>query len=115
MERVKIDGIWFDRKVDGMTLVDSYYIPDEEVDQYVKDREHYAAKATAFFEKEGWIVSRDFKGSQDGEAIVGRDKEGEIQRFVHLDPMDVEGMKEADAKGFFEKYFDYEEEEDAQE
>lgn len=103
-KQIEIDGHLFDEKIDGMTLVDAYYIPDEEVEQYRKDREHYAEKATEIFSRHCHSVRRDFKGSQDGEAIIGSDASGEITLFVHLDPTDIAAMKDADANGELEAF-----------
>ncbi|PKK39507.1 hypothetical protein ABB02_01221 [Clostridiaceae bacterium JG1575] len=100
----EIDGMRFPVKVDGMTLVDSVYIPDAMVEEYVKDREHLAEEATKIFKKYCVSVSRDYKGSQDGEAIVGRNADGEIQMFVHLDPHDIKAMKKAHKKGTLEQF-----------
>ena len=99
-----IEEDYFPEKTEGMTLVDAYYIPDEEVDEYRKDREYYAQKAAEIFAKHCYSVTRDWKGSQDGEAILGLNEEGTLIMLVHLDPDDVHSMKEADAEGELEKF-----------
>lgn len=103
-KKIQIDGQWFDEKISGMTLVDAYYIPDEMVEQYRIDREMYKEKAIRFFSQKSDDVTVDFTGSQDGEAVVSRDKEGEIIDIVGLDPDSIWAMKAADLKGELEAY-----------
>lgn len=93
-----IDGERFPLEMDGMVLVDSYYIPKEQAEEYSKDREYYAQKTKEIFAKFCYEVVRDWKGSQDGEGILGRDRSGELIAVVHLDPDFVEMMKDADRK-----------------
>ncbi len=96
---IEIDGHLFPERVDGMVLVDSYYIPEEEAAQYIQDREFFAQKATEVFAEFCHSVTRDWKGSQDGEAVLGLNKEGSLIALVHLDPSDVEMMKKAYKEG----------------
>lgn len=103
-KRVEINDGVFPEKGNGMTLVDAYYIPDEYLPMYLEDRQVYTEKAYRLFEEWSDSVSIDYKGSQDGEALVGRDAQGEILYFIHLDPEGIAGMKEADQSGQLEDY-----------
>lgn len=94
-----VGGQSFPVKIDGMTLVDAYYIPDDRLEEYRRDREAMAEKATAIFKEHCATVRRDFKGSEDGEALLGLDKRGEITLFIHLDPENIEAMVDADERG----------------
>lgn len=79
--------------IEGDTLIDSYNIPNSEVEQYVKDREALAIEINNFYSSLGLKVKRCFAGSEDGEAIIGLNKQGEIEKFIYLDPETVEGWK----------------------
>lgn len=89
----------------GMTLVDNYWIPDEEVEAYMAERDMYRSRimelATAYFPE----VTTAFAGSEDGEAVVAYRADGSFRFLIHLDPMRIREMKEADAKGELEAYF----------
>lgn len=74
----------------GMTLVDVYMVPNENVGQYIADRERLAATAIKLMTPFCASVERCWKGSQDGEAIVGFNATGEIVSMIHLDPDDIE-------------------------
>lgn len=46
-----------------------------------------------------------FLGSEDGEAVVGIDKEGELIKLIHLDPETIEGMQNnKNLTTFFRKF-----------
>lgn len=70
----------------GMTLVDAYWVPNSEAGQYIADREALAEVATEFLKPFCASVERCWKGSEDGEAIVGMNSVGEIISLIHLDP-----------------------------
>lgn len=89
----------------GIRLVYGWHIPEEEADEYIRIREGFAAKALDFYAQRFHSVRRDFKGSQDGEAVLGLDEKGELQCVLHLDPMNIEAMQEAEKKGELEQYF----------
>lgn len=78
------------KKASGMTLVDAYMVPNKHVDQYIADREKLAAIATELMKPFCASVERCWKGSQDGEAIVGFNSAGEIVSMIHLDPDGIE-------------------------
>ncbi|PKK38674.1 hypothetical protein ABB02_01980 [Clostridiaceae bacterium JG1575] len=99
-----IDGHRFAVKVDGMTLVGSYYIPDDLVDEYLRNRKELARKARRIFKKYCHSVCRDFKGSQDGEALIGLDEHGKIKMFIHLDPDGIDAMRAAEDEGTLEQF-----------
>ena len=91
-----------DKVIEGATKVDAYVVNNDEVKDYVEDREANFCKAKTFLESKGYEVDRSFFGSEDGEAIVYRKRNTEDWHFLcHLDPMfveieDVEGyVKEA--------------------
>lgn len=99
-----IDGEPFPVEADGMTLVDAYYIPNDALEAYIKDRDEMAAKAMRIFQKHCHSVRRDYAGSQDGEALIGCDEDGEIMLFIHLDPDGIDAMKTADENGELERW-----------
>lgn len=82
----------------GMTLVDAYWIPDEEVASYRADRNAAAAAYTEAFRAEGYRVFREWAGSEDGEAITASDSAGNLQAMMHLDPQAVQEWQEFSAK-----------------
>ena len=82
-------------KRNDLVVVDAYWIPEDEAMEYIRDRELLALIATEIFTSEGFKVERDFAGSQEGEAIIGLENNGEIARFIHLDPYSIEGLKDA--------------------
>ena len=91
-----------DKVIEGATKVDAYVVNNDEVKDYVEDREANFCKAKTFLESKGYEVERSYFGSEDGEAILYRKHGTEDWHFLcHLDPMfveieDVEGyMKEA--------------------
>ncbi len=95
MEYVEIAGRMLPRHRDGMTLVDSFYIPDANVAQYRRDRERCAELAAEVMRQHCADVSRDFQYSEDGEALVGRDADGRITMLLHLDPEGVAELLKA--------------------
>ena len=44
-------------------------------------------------------VALSYKGSQDGEALVGYDDKGEAIALIHMDPEGVKAIQDAVAKG----------------
>ncbi len=103
-EMVLIDGEEYPREVDGMVLVDVFYIMKEDVEAYTADREHYAQKALQFFATFCPYPERDWAGTEDGEAVLGLNYNGEIRAMVYLDPDGIDGMKEADDEDEFEAH-----------
>lgn len=73
--------------VDSQTLVDAYIINNNEVKSYITKREQTYARVKALLEKQGYDVERNFQGSEDGEAIVYKKKDGTEWFFLtHMDP-----------------------------
>lgn len=93
-----------DNHVEGMTQVDAYLIPDEEVATYVENRRYVARRALDIYESAGYEAARDFVGSEDGEAVVARDEQGELRHLMHLDPDGVAQMLEADEAGTLDEF-----------
>ena len=85
--------------VAGMVLVDAYLIPADQADAYIAAREALAERATRVLQAMCSSVERCWAGSQDGEAIVGLDADGEIQALTHLDPDAVDALGELDDEG----------------
>lgn len=101
--QVLVDETVFPAHADGMTSVDGYYIPDEEVDAYLKERAYYGKKAEEIFRRFCPNTIRDWAGTQDGEAVLGLDEKGKLMMLIHLDPTDIETMKEAEKEGNLEE------------
>lgn len=88
--------------IESATLVDGWYIPDDEVEQYCADREHCAALAAKLFTTFCHEVTLDWAGSEDGEAVVGLGDDGELIALVHLDPRNIEMLTRAEKQGRFD-------------
>ena len=86
MKKSEVEETW--------VQVDAYCIPSSEVEVYKAQREELAEKALRFFETFCHHTSRDWAGSQDGEAVVGLNKQNEIIALIHLDPDGVEFMNQ---------------------
>ncbi|WP_269796890.1 hypothetical protein [Streptococcus sp. SM5] len=91
-----------DKVIEGYSKIDAYVVNNDEVKAYVEAREANFCKTKEFLESKGYEVDRSFFGSEDGEAILYREKGAEDWHFLcHLDPSfieieDVEGYaKEA--------------------
>ena len=66
-------------------------VKNDEVKAYIEAREVNFRKVKAFLESKGYEADRIYFGSEDGEAIVYRNKDAKDWRFLcHLDPMFVE-------------------------
>lgn len=103
----EIGGEYFPEKMDNMTLVDAYYIPDEEVEDYIFHREKYAEILLEAFKEKYNFAERAFQGSQDGEAVIGLDEKEDLMNLIHLDPMTIEDMKVAEKENKLKEYLDY--------
>ena len=80
-----------DKVIDGYSKIDAYVVNNDEVKAYVEARESKYRQAKSFLESKGYEADRSYFGSEDGEAIVYRKKDGEDWHFLcHLDPMFVE-------------------------
>lgn len=87
------------RRYPGFEKVDAYLIPKKEANQYRRRRK--AAKKAAMEAMRTFCVHvyADFKGSQDGEAVMGIDNTGETIAFIHIDPYGVERIEQAQKEG----------------
>lgn len=84
--------------VDGVTRVDAYAIENCDVKSYIENREKVYEKTKSYLEEKGFEVSRSYFGSEDGEAILYKEKNSNDWHFLtHLDPMfcDVDDVKSA--------------------
>jgi len=79
--------------------VDAYYIPSDQAEAYIADREYFAGKAAEVFREFCPRVFRDWAGSEDGEAVLGCDGSGRLMMHVHLNPDNIRQMKEAERRG----------------
>lgn len=75
--------------------VDGWMIPTERVERYRAARELCAAIASMIFAPYCAEVKRQWAGSEDGEAVTGLDKAGQLICLVHLDPDMVQQMAAA--------------------
>lgn len=78
--------------IEGQTRVDAYCIPNDEVENYIKNREYNFERAKKYLRSQKWQVSRSFRGSQDGEAILVRRPKEDWHFLMHMDPMFVEQL-----------------------
>lgn len=80
-----------DKMIEGATKVDAYVVNNDEVKAYIEAREANFRKVKAFLESKGYEANRSYFGSEDGEAILYRNKDAKDWHFLcHLDPMFVE-------------------------
>ena len=80
-----------DKMIGGATKVDAYVVNNDEVKAYIEAREANFRKVKAFLESKGYEANRSYFGSEDGEAILYRNKDTKDWHFLcHLDPMFVE-------------------------
>ncbi len=85
-----------DKIIEGYSKIDAYTINNEEVKEYIEEREKRYNQIKNFLEKNGYEVDRSFFGSEDGEAIVYRKKENKVWHFLcHLDPsfLDIDDLE----------------------
>lgn len=86
-------------RVKGFEKVGAYLIPKKEAGEYKRQRK--LARKLAIQAMEGFCYRAHtaFKGGEDGEAVVGLDKKGELQALIHLDPDGVHAILEAHEQG----------------
>lgn len=73
--------------VEGMTLIDGYYFDNEEVKDYLSQRDNVYQKVSSLLASKGYEVKQDLMGSEDGTAIFYRKKgESDWNFLLHLDP-----------------------------
>lgn len=87
-------------KIKGLALIGVYYIPYSEAAQYKRRMKRAAKEAKKALYTFCPRVEKCFKGSEDGEALVGFDLNNEIMALIHLDPEGLdfieEGLKNGD-------------------
>ena len=91
------------KKDDTWVQVDAYMVPSSEVELYKRQREELAEAALSFFGTFCYSVAREWAGSQDGEAVVGCNVNGEIIALIHLDPGGIEMMQKCNTLLEFNK------------
>ena len=69
--------------------IDAWMIPEAEAPRYEADREKAAQAMEKALQARYHHTARRFRGSEDGEAVVGLDEKGEMQCLIHLDPSNV--------------------------
>ena len=85
-----------DKIIEGYSKIDAYVINNEEVKDYIEERETKYNKIKNFLKTNGYEVDRSFFGSEDGEAILYRKKETTDWHFLcHLDSgfLDIEDLE----------------------
>ena len=85
----------------GGVLVDAWWIPIEEAEVYIRQREACAAQLIAEMETFCGRVYRDLAGTEDGEVVWGESVFGtERSCLVFLDPQTVEAAKKKEQRKF---------------
>lgn len=79
-------------EVEGMTIVDAYYIQDDQVELYKQDRERYSDALIYILSQYFSDVDRMFEGSDDGEAIVAFQNE-EPKKCIYLNPETIDQLR----------------------
>lgn len=79
-------------EIDGMTIVDAYYIQDDQVELYKQDRERYSDALIYILSQYFSDVDRMFEGSDDGEAIVAF-QNGEPKKCIYLNPETIDQLR----------------------
>lgn len=77
--------------VDGVTRVDAYSVSNEDLIDYIGQREGNYRIVENYLINKGFIVRRSFQGSEDGEAILYKEVDSDEWHFLtHMDPSFVE-------------------------
>ncbi|MCJ0966070.1 hypothetical protein [Mammaliicoccus sciuri] len=79
-------------EIDGMTIVDAYYIQDDQVELYKQDRERYSDALIYILSQYFSDVDRMFEDSEDGEAIVAF-QNGEPKKCIYLNPETIDQLR----------------------
>lgn len=81
----------------GATQVDAWFISYEDTQKYIEAREKLAEEIQYQLKLKGYTqISREFFGSEDGEAILYQDTKGHTHFFTHLDPSLVDEYLKSD-------------------
>ena len=80
-----------DKAIEGATKVDAYVVNNDEVKDYIEERETKYRQIKDVLERNGYEVDRSFFGSEDGEAVIYRKNDAEDWNLLcHLDPTILE-------------------------
>lgn len=99
----------------GQSLVDAYYIDNNDLKDYIENREKAYERTKQIIEKKGYLVSRAGFSSEDGEYICyGKKERGSGEKkgvknnmdhfLCHLSPDFIEIFIKEDKLGKFEDY-----------
>lgn len=84
--------------IDGVTAIDAYSIPNEEMKRYVETRERTFETIRRLLKEKNIETDRSFHGSEDGEAILYRAQgETEWHFLDHMDPAFVQMGEKGEA------------------
>ncbi|MEB7806777.1 hypothetical protein NGC67_08765 [Mammaliicoccus fleurettii] len=78
--------------IDGMTIVDAYYIQDSQVEAYKRDRERYSDALIYILGQFFSDVDRMFEGTDDGEAIVAFNNDEPV-KYIYLNPETIDQIR----------------------
>ena len=80
-----------DQVIKGYSKIDAYVVNNDEVKDYIEERETKYRQIKDVLERNGYEVDRSFFGSEDGEAVIYRKNDAEDWNLLcHLDPMVLE-------------------------
>ncbi len=85
--------------IEGITRIDAYSIPNEEMKHYIETRERTFETIRRLLKEKNIETDRSFHGSEDGEAILYR-RQGETQWHLldHMDPAFVKIGEKGEAR-----------------
>ncbi|WP_323704044.1 hypothetical protein [Mammaliicoccus sp. Dog046] len=78
--------------IEGMTLVDAYYIDDAQVEDYKKDRVRYCDAIIYVLGQYFASVETMFEGSEDGEAVVAFQDDQPV-KCIYLNPETIDQLR----------------------
>ena len=80
-----------DQVIEGYSKIDAYVVNNDEVKDYIEERETKYRQIKDVLERNGYEVDRSFFGSEDGEAVIYRKNDAEDWNLLcHLDPTVLE-------------------------
>lgn len=83
----------------GCTTVDAYSIENSEVKDYIEAREGMYVRVKYILQDMGFEVSRSYRGSEDGEAVLYKKKDDKDWHFMtHMDPLFVDMYNKDDVE-----------------
>lgn len=78
--------------IDGMTIVDAYYIENSQIEAYKTDRERYSDALIYVLKQYFTDVDRMFEGTDDGEAIVAFHNDEPV-KCIYLNPEMIDQLR----------------------